>query len=167
MQGARGDPVVRKPTDSPRQMRRRCIRPSSGQYRVSALRVEDNPQRAMWRCNQIQPREGGFRCLSKWQVVWRTNERYSKDFQGIHSSQLSLVNWMRHPTFWPQLKKKKVKTFAKDSIADYQEGLWWDFAIGDRGRLHQFSHSVMSDSLQPRGLQHTRPPCPSPTSGTY
>ena len=27
----------------------------------------------------------------------------------------------------------------------------------------QFSHSVVSDSLQPRGLQHARPPCPSPT----
>ena len=27
----------------------------------------------------------------------------------------------------------------------------------------QFSHSVMSDSLRPHELQHTRPPCPSPT----
>ena len=27
----------------------------------------------------------------------------------------------------------------------------------------QFSHSVMTDSLQPHGLQHDRPPCPSPT----
>ena len=27
----------------------------------------------------------------------------------------------------------------------------------------QFSHSVVSDSLQPHELQHTRPPCPSPT----
>ena len=27
----------------------------------------------------------------------------------------------------------------------------------------QFSCSVMSDSLWPRGLQHARPPCPSPT----
>ena len=27
----------------------------------------------------------------------------------------------------------------------------------------QFSHSVMSDSLWPHGLQHTRLPCPSPT----
>ena len=26
----------------------------------------------------------------------------------------------------------------------------------------QFSRSVMSDSLQPHGLQHARPPCPSP-----
>ena len=31
----------------------------------------------------------------------------------------------------------------------------------------QFSHSVMSDSLQPHGLQHARPPCPSPTPGAY
>ena len=27
----------------------------------------------------------------------------------------------------------------------------------------QFSCSVMSNSLRPHGLQHTRPPCPSPT----
>ena len=27
----------------------------------------------------------------------------------------------------------------------------------------QFSHSVTSDSLWPHGLQHARPPCPSPT----
>ena len=29
----------------------------------------------------------------------------------------------------------------------------------------QFSWSVMSDSLRPHGLQHTRLPCPSPTPG--
>ena len=29
----------------------------------------------------------------------------------------------------------------------------------------QFSCSVTSNSLQPHGLQHTRPPCPSPTPG--
>ena len=31
----------------------------------------------------------------------------------------------------------------------------------------QFSRSVVSDSLQPHGLQHARPPCPSPTPGIY
>ena len=31
----------------------------------------------------------------------------------------------------------------------------------------QFSHSVVSDSLQPHEPQHTRPPCPSPTPGVY
>ena len=31
----------------------------------------------------------------------------------------------------------------------------------------QFSCSVVSDSLWPQGLQHARPPCPSPTPGVY
>ena len=31
----------------------------------------------------------------------------------------------------------------------------------------QFSHSVVSDSLWPQGLQHARPPCPSPTPWVY
>ena len=30
-----------------------------------------------------------------------------------------------------------------------------------------FSRSVMSDSLQPHGLQYTRLPCPTPTPGVY
>ena len=33
--------------------------------------------------------------------------------------------------------------------------------------LVQLSHSVVSDSLRPHGLQHARPPCPSPTPGVY
>ena len=31
----------------------------------------------------------------------------------------------------------------------------------------QFSHSVVSASLQPHELQHTRAPCPSPTPGVH
>ena len=31
----------------------------------------------------------------------------------------------------------------------------------------QFSHSVMSDSLQPHESQHARPPCPSRTPGVH
>ena len=34
-------------------------------------------------------------------------------------------------------------------------------------RKIQFSCSVMSNSLQPHELQHTRPPCPSPTPGVH
>ena len=34
----------------------------------------------------------------------------------------------------------------------------FDTGVGD---------SVTSDSLQPQGLHHTRPPCPSPTPGVY
>ena len=31
----------------------------------------------------------------------------------------------------------------------------------------QLNRSVVSDSLRPRGLQHAKPPCPSPTPGVY
>ena len=31
----------------------------------------------------------------------------------------------------------------------------------------QFSHSVVSNSLRPHEPQHTRPPCPSPTTGVH
>ena len=31
----------------------------------------------------------------------------------------------------------------------------------------QFSHTIMSGSLWPHGLQHARLPCPSPTPGAY
>ena len=31
----------------------------------------------------------------------------------------------------------------------------------------QFSRSVVSDSLRSHGLQHSRPPCPSPTPGVH
>jgi len=34
-------------------------------------------------------------------------------------------------------------------------------------RSDQISCSVMSDSLRPHELQHTRPPCPSPTPGVH
>ena len=46
--------------------------------------------------------------------------------------------------------------------------LWWKLL---RSSLQfssvQFSLSVMSESLWPHELQHTRPPCPSPTPSVY
>ena len=40
------------------------------------------------------------------------------------------------------------------------------FSLGQFSSV-QFSHLVMSDSLRPHELQHTRPPCPSPTPGVH
>ena len=39
---------------------------------------------------------------------------------------------------------------------------WWSWFSSV-----QFSRSVVSDSLRPHELQHTRPPCPSPTPGFH
>ena len=43
----------------------------------------------------------------------------------------------------------------------------WNILSVETFKSVQFSRSVMSDSLQPHGPQHTRPPCPSPTPGVY
>ena len=49
--------------------------------------------------------------------------------------------------------------------------VWWDFLKDINTfqviltRSVQFSRSVVSNSLWPHELQHTRPPCPSPTPG--
>ena len=39
--------------------------------------------------------------------------------------------------------------------------------VSNEDKTFQFSHSVISYSLQPHGLQHARSPCPSPTPRVY
>ena len=53
---------------------------------------------------------------------------------------------------------EKLYTVSKNKTGSW---LWLRFSSA------QFICSVMSDSLQPHGVQHTRPPCPSPTPGVY
>ena len=49
--------------------------------------------------------------------------------------------------------------------------LIWSWRYIYRSRVcqtwNQFSHSVVSDSLQPHGVQHARLPCPSPIPGVH
>ena len=48
----------------------------------------------------------------------------------------------------------------------YHHHCWpWSLSWGWLHFSVQFSHSVMSDSLQPHESQHARPSCPSPTPG--
>ena len=50
---------------------------------------------------------------------------------------------------------------------------WWESITLDSALCRtffssvQFSRSVVSDSLWPYGLQHARPPCPSPAPGIH
>ena len=63
----------------------------------------------------------------------------------------------------------------KESLSEkqtFQSEYFWERRARNYTYKHQFSsvqfsHSVMSDSLRPHGLQHARPPCPSPTPGVY
>ena len=47
----------------------------------------------------------------------------------------------------------------------FQKLAWTVEVVGDSSV--QFSRSVVSDYLRPHELQHSRPPCPSPTPGVY
>ena len=66
---------------------------------------------------------------------------------------LSYATW-----FWFFFLRKRFKLLWAESIQISQSRNFLDV---------QFSCSVMSDSLQPHGLQHVRPPCPSTTPGVY
>ena len=64
------------------------------------------------------------------------------------------------------------KTLLKQNFQLPYSGLVVDLCLVFADHLKylpilQFSRSVMSDSLRPHGLQHTRLPCPSPTPGAY
>ena len=50
-------------------------------------------------------------------------------------------------------------------IRQSQQRDGWEGHSKGKGNAVQFSRSVMSDSLWSHGLQHTRLPCPSPTTG--
>ena len=74
--------------------------------------------------------------------------------------------------FFPKLKKlmgKCQKKLKKNWIPMLYILLHFMcyFSLGRVIQFSQFSHSVVSNSLQPHGLQHTRTPCPSPTPGVY
>ena len=65
--------------------------------------------------------------------------------------------------------RKKIKSFKMLSYLVFVKIAILQITL----RIHivlssvQFSHSVVSDSLWPHGLEHCRPPCPSPAHGVY
>ena len=68
--------------------------------------------------------------------------------------------------------KKPTCDFLGLTMGNYKSSPWVPHGEGcpscPPGLGTQFSSvSVVSNSLWPHGLQHTRPPCPSPTPGAY
>ena len=90
---------------------------------------------------------GNFSSILAWKIPWKEE-----------SSQLQSMG--------PQRVKHSGATEHKDAL--------YGWSMRKRTTiyhiclfLYQFSLSVMSDSLQPHELQHTRPPSPSPTPGVH
>ena len=69
-----------------------------------------------------------------------------------------LSNHFHHRRGEGHLPKDGTRSFPKSTQISYQ--------VSPHISV-QFSCSVVSDSLRRHGLQHARPPCPSPTPGLY
>ena len=67
-----------------------------------------------------------------------------------------------HTFKWAGKKPKRVSNREHWSSAG-----WFPVSLYVGFSSVQFSRSVVSDFLWPHGLQHARPPCPSPTPGAY
>ena len=71
------------------------------------------------------------------------------------------MNLLRHSWTYLLLEKYIFHAFIYERLLSYH------FHVLNLRSSVQFSHSVVSSSFRPDGLQHTRPPCPSPTPRVY
>ena len=78
---------------------------------------------------------------------------------GVTNSQIWLSDWP--DLIWSDGNKWQA-LYRENPIPIGGFRSWWT-----SGSSVHFSHSVMSDSLEPHEPQHARPPCPSPTPGVY
>ena len=75
--------------------------------------------------------------------------------------------WQPTPVFLPGESQGTEEPGRLQSIGSQRVGNNWGNLAQHSTLPSWFSHSVMSDSLHPHGLQHTRPPCLSQTPGAY
>ena len=68
---------------------------------------------------------------------------------------------------WPSTTPERVQGVVRHSAPGNLVGQGFRQLDVFQFSSVQFSHSVVSDSLRPHGLQHTRLPCPSPTPRVY
>ena len=86
-------------------------------------------------------------------IAWRipgTGEPWRAALYGVTQSRTQLKRLSSSSSMYSVMSSSNSESFTNS------------FPI-----LVQFSHSVMSDSLRPRGLQPDRPPCPSSTPRVY
>ena len=125
-----------------------------------------NSLHCWWQCKLIQP---------LWKMVWRFLKKlgikapYDPGIPllGIYPEETRIERDTCNPLFISALFTITItwKQLRCPSTDEWLKKLWHIYTMEYSISSVQFSHSVMSDSLRPHELQHTRPPCPSPTPG--
>ena len=135
--------------------------PASGSFSMSWFFISGGQSNAVSASASVFP--VNFLGLISFRIDWfdlLAVQGTLKSLLQHHSSKASIL---RCPAFFiVQLSHPYMTTGKTVALAR------WTF-VGNVMLLSsvQFSRSVMSNSLQPHDLQHTRPPCLSPTSGVY
>ena len=86
-------------------------------------------------------------------------------FRQSSSAVTSLSNWSEMRSGRPEVSCVDIYRNETSGIEILTWEWAWNVSITERKPawlVYQFSRSVVSDSLRPYGLQHIRPPCPSP-----
>ena len=115
-------------------------------------------------------------CSLFWQfmeLLWtpcisRTLFQALTDSEKLSSRLESVVVWSRVGKEFPDMRQseREIKFIRVGDAVRPAGHLKGELTLS-RGPSVQFSHSVVSDSLRPHGLQHSRPPCPSSTPRVY
>ena len=102
--------------------------------------------------------------LSERRELVMDRESWRAVIYGVTKSRERLSNWTELILWW-----RRIRGLWK--LPDLRDWLRRKLALvlmeGAMLSSVQFSHSVMSESLQPHESQHARPPCPSPTPGVH
>ena len=88
--------------------------------------------------------------------------------RNLYVSQEVIVRILNGTTDWLKLGKEFSKAvYCHPVYLTSMQSTSWEILGWMNHSSVQFSHSVMSDSLQRHESQHTRPLCPSPTPGVH
>ena len=119
----------------------------------------------LWKCHSVgltlQPYGLQPATLCPWNSPGKNTEVGSHFLlQGIFSTQRSNAVFLlcRQILYRLSHQGSPVYIFLKNVVSNINL-----FKLSVQFSSVQFTRSVVSDSLRPHGLQHARPPCPSPT----
>ena len=101
------------------------------------------------------------------QEIMRCSQTYSLPSPWKVAIPISTIKKRKqtHWLYWLNQKSSMIvyKCAYEDSGTGYFKSRLYQLLCMCLFSSLQFSRSVVSNSLQPHGLQHARPPCPSPT----